>query len=362
MNLEQPGNSPVPTGIWSESARRAVSRILAGSTTIQPGEGRDVLAAGWLFSLVLTVVMVLRPVREALGLTRGIEHVRELFFVTLAVTLVAVLLFGRLVARVRRDRLLTISFRVCALLLLGFSAGLTLLPEANRPTLAAVYYVYHSVFNLFVVSLFWAFMADLFSLAESKRLFPAIAIGGTLGAIAGSVLAGYLAPRLGVAWFFVAGALLARIRGGHRVIAEDRQPIGGHSLAGITKVVRSPYLLGIGAFIVLAGVASTFLYFTGLRLVAAASSTLNHRAELFAHINVWTQVTTLLAQAFLAARIMRFAGVATALSVLPGFAACGVALLPNGGVDRAAVADGLPPHAGELLEKNAPTRLVCWPR
>jgi ATP:ADP antiporter, AAA family len=87
---------------------------------------------------------------------------------------------------------------LCALILLGFYAGLTLLPEGMRSLVAGSYYVFHSVFNLFVVSVFWAFMADYFNLAESKRLFPAITLGGSLGAILGSLISWQLAEFVGV--------------------------------------------------------------------------------------------------------------------------------------------------------------------
>ena len=290
---------------------RYANPIHAGRAQIRKEEGRTILAAGLLFFVLLTVVMILRPVREALGLSRGIESVRHLFYVTLAATLLLAPLFGWLVSRVSRRRLLSVSFRICALILLGFFMGHTLLPGPFRSTVAAVYYVYHSVFNLFVVSLFWAFMADLFSLAESKRLFPAIAIGGTLGAIFGSLISWQLADLVGVGSLFLFAAVLlelavrvatlvTRARAVCPTARYDSRPVGGHVLRGITAVVKSPYILGIAGFILLVGVVSTFLYFTGLQLVAATTASVEHRTATFAHINIWTQVATLLAQAFLA--------------------------------------------------------------
>ena len=77
--------------------------------------------------------------------------------------------FGYLVARVRRQAFLAVSFRVCAMILLGFYLSLLALPEELHYRPGMAYYVFHSVFNLFVVSLFWAFMADLFTVVESKR-------------------------------------------------------------------------------------------------------------------------------------------------------------------------------------------------
>jgi AAA family ATP:ADP antiporter len=201
-----------------------------------------------------------------------------------------------------------------------------------------IYYVYHSVFNLFVVSLFWAFMADLFSISESKRLFPAIAVGGTLGAIAGSIVPWLLADWIGAASLFLVAvplleaavwtaALVARTRSAAACQPNDVRPIGGHALGGITALLRSGYLLGIMLLILPGAVISTFFYFTGLRIVEEAVPSVDQRTMLFAQINLWAQLGTLLAQAFLAGRIMRLVGVGTALAVLPLTAVAGFAVL-----------------------------------
>jgi len=315
----------------------------AGHIGIRPGESRSVLTAGVLFFILLTAIMVLRPVREALGLARGIESVRPLFLVTVTATLLVASLFGRVVSLTRRHHLLAVSFRSCAVILLCFLAGMALLPEGVRGWIGSVYYVFHSVFNLFVVSLFWAFMADHFDLGESKRLFPAIAIGGSLGAILGSLVAWQLAEQLGVLWLFAVAAVLlelavwaaawfARTRSAAHGHLRNLRPLGGASLAGLKAVLQSPYIRSIALFVALAGIVSTFLYFTSLRLVASASSSTTQQTALFAQINLWTQAATLLAQAFVAARIMRWAGVGYALAVLPALAVGGfaaLALLPT---------------------------------
>lgn len=315
-----------------------MNRWLAGSGEIRANERRSVLTAGLLLFILLTGLMMLQPVREALGLTRGIENVRRLFLVTVASTLLLAPLFGWLVGRVPRRILLAVSFRLCAVILLGFFVGLTRPPEHIRSLVAAGYYVFHSVFNLLVISLFWAFMADHFSFAESKRLFPTIALGGSLGAILGSLISWQLVHHLGVHSLFLLAALLlelsvwaagrfVRTRTPSQASRSDLRPIGGPSLAGITAVVRSSYLRGVGLFVVLLGLVSTFLYFSGLRVVAANSHSPVQQTALFAHINLWMQLATLAAQAFLASRIMRVAGVGCALAVLPVLAVSGFAVL-----------------------------------
>lgn len=319
---------------------RLVSRLLAGATDIRRGEGRDVLVAGLLFFLILSAMMVLRPVREAMGLKHGVENVRRLFLCTVGATVVLVPAFGYLVSRMPRRAFLSVSFRCCGLILLGFYLVLTQMPRPIAEFFAPVYYVSYSVINLFVVSLFWALMADLFHAAESKRLFPAIAVGGTLGAITGSLVAELFAQQSAghIGWLFLISvaqlelavwiaALVTRMRTPQTRAPAEARPIGGHPLGAVVEIVRSPYLMGIGLFILLGAMISAFFYLTGMRIVAAAAGTDQQRTMLFAQINVWTQVATLLAQAFVAGRIMRLIGVGSALAVLPVCSAAGFQVL-----------------------------------
>jgi AAA family ATP:ADP antiporter len=233
---------------------------------------------------------------------------------------------------------LSVSYRCCALILLGFYVLVAHVPGPPA-AVAAAYYVFHSVFNLFLVSLFWALMVDLFTVSVSKRLFPAIAVGGTLGAIAGAALSWAWSAWVGPATLFLVAAVLleaavwtsklvVRTRCGQQVRPpSDEQRIGGHSLRAITVLWRSPYLVEIALFLMMTAVVSTFLYFSELRIVKATAESIRGRTVMFACINVWTQVATLMAQAFIAGRIMRLTGVGTALAILPVYAVGGFAAL-----------------------------------
>jgi len=145
-----------------KKAGQLVNRLLAGASDIRDGEGRGVAVSALLFFLVLMVVMLLRPVREAWGLQAvGIEWVRYLFLVTVVATMALVPAFGVLVSCVSRRVLLAVSYQACAVLLLGFGLAPLFLSQENTGVLYVLYYVFHSVFNLFIVSLFWALMADV---------------------------------------------------------------------------------------------------------------------------------------------------------------------------------------------------------
>jgi len=203
-----------------------------------------------------------------------------------------------------------------------------------------VFYVWFSVFNLFATMLFWALMADRFSLEQSKRFFALIAVGGTLGAIFGPALASLLARPLGtpalllVSAGFLILALAAAVGvarsqpmdGGEtrgdgaphgREGVEERAIIGGSAWQGLKAVFHSPYLLGIEGYVIVMTIMATLLYFTRLQMVATIGEDADLRTTLFARIDLYTQLATLLLQALVAGRLMKRFGVHLTLMLLP---------------------------------------------
>ena len=170
-----------------------MTALLQRFSNIRREEVLPALVAGLFFFCVLTALMVIRPAREALGMQRGIEALRWLFMGTVLVTLLVNPLFGWLVSRFRRLVFVNATYLFFAFGLVAFYLLLVLAPESVGQRTGQVFYVWFSVFNLFATMLFWALMADRFTLEQSKRLFGAIAVGGTLGAIFGPWLASQLA-------------------------------------------------------------------------------------------------------------------------------------------------------------------------
>ena len=294
---------------------------------------RPTLVAGLLFFCVLTALMVVRPAREALGMQRGIEAVRWLFIGTVVVTLLVNPLFGLLVSRFRRLAFIGATYLFFAFGLIAFYALLVLAPAAVGERTGQVFYVWFSVFNLFATMLVWALMADRFSLEQSKRLFGAIAVGGTLGAIFGPWLASLLAKPLGTpALLLIAAGFLVLALGAAwwltRISTENNSSttqgvIGGSAWEGFRSVFRSPYLLAICAYVLILAVMVTFLYLTRLQMVAALGTDLDTRTATFARIDVITQAATLLLQALVTGHLMKRLGVAVTLALLPLTAALG---------------------------------------
>jgi ATP:ADP antiporter, AAA family len=298
-----------------------------------------VLAAAAYFFCVLTALMVLRPAREALGMQRGIEAVRWLFMGTAVVTLLVNPVFGMLVSRFRRLQFITATYLFFAASLVAFYLLLVLAPAAVGITSGQVFYVWFSVFNLFITMLFWALMADRFSLEQSKRFFPVIAVGGTCGAIFGPYLASVLAEPLGTASLLLvstsflalaiaAAWIVARLQPERAATMDPDDPeappavsehaiIGGSAWAGFRAVARSRYLLGIAAYALILAVMATFIYFTRLQMVAALGEGIDMRTAWFARIDLITQVATLVLQALIAGRLMKRFGVPFTLALLP---------------------------------------------
>lgn len=313
--------------------------ILQRVLNVRREEVVPVLLAASYFFCALTALMVLRPAREALGMQRGIETVRWLFMGTAVVTLLINPLFGLLASRLRRLSLIAGVYGFFAASLLGFYLLMVLAPERIGVTSGQVFYVWFSVFNLFITMVFWALMADRFSLEQSKRFFALIAVGGTCGAIFGPALAAVLARPLGTSGLLlVSVAFLMLAVGGAWGVArtqprtppaavegepgappavDERAIIGGSAWEGFRAVFRSRYLLGIASYLVVFAVIATFIYFTRLQMVAALGEGLDMRTAVFARIDMITQIATLVLQALVAGHLMKRLGVHVALMLLP---------------------------------------------
>jgi AAA family ATP:ADP antiporter len=323
-----------------------------------------VLAALFYFC-VLCGYFFLRPLRDAMGVQRGMDELRWLFVVTSFSSLVVVLLFGGVVSKVDRRKFIPVGYLFVIMCLLVFSglliadarAGGGLIgTDAETGVARAVGYTFYtwlSVINLFVNSLFWAFMVDVFTVDQGKRMFPFIGIGGTLGAIAAgwatNVISGltdsvYLPAGLMLTGgALLGGAILLMLtldrtatRSEHSVLTASGSgatpggsgaQIGGSFWDGATAVATSPYLLGIGAYIVLLAIANTMIYFTQANVILVNTDTFSQRVGSFAQFDMLAQIATLITQMFITTRLIRRLGVGWTLTILPLVTVAGFATL-----------------------------------
>ena len=293
----------------------------------KPSTLPTIILSGLLFFFLLYGYFLLRPLREAMGVERSMRDLRTLFIITSLVSLAVTLAFGSLVARTNPRRFIAIGYRAVIACLLVFVVSMLTLPEELKLYSGYVFYVWLSVVNLFMVSVFWGFMADTWTFADAKRLYPVIGVGGTLGALLGSFTAWNTADIIGPIWQMLGACIcfefaiqtMRRIKPLHCDIEHNPSttPIGGSWHEGASTLLRSPYLMGIGLYIILIAISSTLIYFTQANIVADAADELESRVALFAQLDMWTQLATLYVQIFITAHIIKRLGIAVALAVLP---------------------------------------------
>ncbi len=308
-------------------------RLLDGVVRIRAGEARAVAWSFFYFFCLLCSYYILRPVREEMGIAGGVERLPWVFTATFLAMAAAVPVFGALAARYPRGMLLPVVYGFFIANILGLFAWLQ---SGLRPEWApGAFFVWLSVFNLFVVSVFWSFMADLWSDEQARRLFAFIAAGGSAGALVGpsltAVLVGLISPinLLPVAAAVLAGALLAisRLRCAAASGSRAEQPLGGGGLAGVALVLRSRYLLGICLFIGLSSTLATFVYFQQAHIVRASVADPGQRTAVFALIDLAVNALTIGAQLLLTGRVVARWGLLPALAILPGLTFVGFAAL-----------------------------------
>jgi AAA family ATP:ADP antiporter len=250
--------------------------------------------------------------------------------------LAAVPCYGALVARLPRRRFIPLVYHFFVANLAIFWALLTF--DVERQLVARIFFVWISVFVLFAVSVFWSFMADLYSSEQGKRLYGFIAAGGSAGALAGPAITIGLAQVLGAVNLLAVAALLleaavicaARLEPKSEVVAKRVEPVGGGALDGLKMIVRSPYIAGITLWVSLLSVAATFLYFEQAAIVAAASDDPAVRTRIFATVDFSVGLLTLAVQFLATGKLIQRFGVGAALALLPlvfmaGFAVLAVA-------------------------------------
>jgi ATP:ADP antiporter, AAA family len=310
---------------------------------VRQNEMRAMFISALYFFFTLASYFILRPIRDEMAVASGVRELPFLFAGTLTAMLVANPLYSALVARFPVRRFVAFAYGffvlnlVCFFILWRFHVG--------EVITGRIFFVWTSVYNLFVVSVFWGVMADTFHSTQAKRLFGFIALGGTLGSITGSALTAFLADRAGVPNLLLISAVFLTIAvilvitfpsvdaPEDGVTAEytktrEQSVIGGSIWAGMTHVVKSPYLAGIGVFLLLYTLGSTVLYFTQTDVIGQFYTDREARTAVLARMELTTQLLTVFGQAFLTARIIRVAGLSVTLAAVPvvsliGFTALG---------------------------------------
>jgi AAA family ATP:ADP antiporter len=320
--------------------------MLTRFVAVEKNEVRPMLWAALYYFLVMAAYFVIRPVRDEMGIAGGVDNLKWLFLGTLTGMLIVHPFYTLLVSRLPRNRFIPLAYAFFALNLIIFWYLFHSLSTGAGIWTGRVFFIWTSVFNLFVVSIFWSLMADLFRPEQAKRLFGFVAVGGTIGAAIGSSATAFLASRLTPTNLLLLSAALLglAIVASHQLMrtatapaTDGREtadtnadrPVGGGVLEGIRTVFSSSYLLGIVGYMFLYTVTSTLLYFQQAEIVEASFADRAARTVFFARIDLVVNTLTAVMQIFLTGRIVRALGIALALAALPlvsvlGFAVIGV--------------------------------------
>jgi len=323
------------------SLHRLLGRIIDVRASEVPA-----LAWSWLYIFsLLSSYYIMRPIRDQMGVAGGVNNLQWLFTGTLIGMLLLNLPFSYLVKTFPREKFIAISYRFFSANILLFAVALYAATPEQTIWVGRIFFIWTSIFNLFVVSIFWQMIVDVFTSEQGKRLFGFIAAGATLGAIAGSAFTVSTVEHMAPTFLMIGAALMLevavfcvrRLSGlsaalSERPHAEPEQPIGGTLLGGIRDALSSSYLLNVSLFLLLYAVTSTFLYFQQAAVVSHAFANRAAQTQFFASVDLGVNVLTLAVQLFLTGRILRRFGVGTTLSLLPVFSVIGfgaVALLPT---------------------------------
>jgi ATP:ADP antiporter, AAA family len=320
----------------AETPGRNAVTLLDRLVVLQPGEGPALLASFATLFCMFASYTILRPVRDALGVTSGLEKIPYLFWAVFVVMLLLQPVYGWLTSRFPRTVFLPWVYGFFTANLLAFYAWFHL--DADHTWIARSYFVWVSVFNLFVVAAFWGLMADVFTREQAGRLFGFIWAGASTGGLVGPWITNRLAVPIGAVNLLPisAGLLALSLVFMSRVIRWQRaqvsaapsaaaagrdersdRALGGSAWAAFGEVVRSPYLLGITAFVLLMTWVSTFLYLEQQAFVAKVFANANERARFFADIDWWVQAASLFIQLLLFGRLFKWVGLKPMLVSVP---------------------------------------------
>jgi ATP:ADP antiporter, AAA family len=321
---QRPDNGP-PGGLAS---------VFKSLAAIEPHEVKAVLLSLLYFFFLFGSYSVVKPVRDAMGTVYGMENIQELYTGTFIASFIVAPLYSGLASRIRLSSFLPWVYGIVAVSILVFWGLFTTVEQHQDRWVAALFYIWVSTFNMLIISVFWTFMADLFSPQQAKRLFGFVAAGGTIGGIVGPLLATSLVKTVGnntlmliSAAGFGITALLVRMLAGEkkRLVAEgaavqattlDRK-LGGNPFDGFKLLFRSKYLLLLAAFLLLMTWISTIVYIQLGDLITKTFASREARTQAYATIDLVVNSLTVFIQLFGTAQIVKRFGVTAGLLINP---------------------------------------------
>jgi AAA family ATP:ADP antiporter len=312
--------------------RQSESLLVWWTTAVKPHESRAVMLAFLCNFVLLASYYILRPLRDTMATVFGANQLQVLFTGTFFITLVCAPLFSAVAARVQLSRLIPGLFWFWTANILLFFALFEIMPQSRW--LAAAYYWWFSVANLFLISVFWTFMADLFSDSQATRIFSFIAAAGSTGAILGPLITKLFVVHVGVGGLLLVAAagfmlivalvhMLMREKENLRRLDEDAQQttlthaLPGNPLDGFGLLFSSRMMINQALFMLLMTWIATVMYFLQTELIASAYVDVAGRAMAFADIDLVVNIAAALIAVFGTGKLMRRYGVTFGLALSP---------------------------------------------
>ena len=314
-----------PSGAPHSGLSRFIQRLVA----VEPHELTALLAAFATLFFMFACYTMMRPIRETMGIASGVENLPYLFWGTFVAMLAMQPVYGWLTSRFPRTTFLPWVYVFFTANIVAFWIWFNL--QSDHTWIARAYFIWVSVFTLFIVAVFWSLMADVFTREQAGRMFGFVAAGASTGGLVGPFLAGRLAVPLGTINLLLISAVLLAVSlffmqiiiRWHRNFGtgtrrgESERALGGSSMAAFRQVVGSPYLLGIALFVFLLTWASTFMYLEQQKLVAQAFASRDERTQFFSNVDFWVQAFSLLTQMLIFGRLFKRVGFTVMIVSVP---------------------------------------------
>ena len=325
----------------STAKQNLFARIMKIASQIEENEIKTVLASFSFVFILMSAYYLLRPVRDAMASNWTDAELSWLWTSTFIFSATAVAIYGFAISRIRFEMLVPCVYGFFAATFIFFYLGNRLIGDGNLIDMA--FYVWVSVFSLFHISVFWSFMADVFSGQQARRLFGFITTGASVGGIVGPIIPTFFASKLGNDNLMLIATILLvltipiilwiqklKISDLHNVDVHadlSRQlAIGGNPFSGFIEFFRNPYLLGIGVFILLYSGIGSFIYFELKNLMAAIGDA-NVRSQYWSGINLTVNIVTIVTAMFATGRIATRFGLAVTLAMVPVVLVLGLLLV-----------------------------------
>lgn len=328
-----------------DTASSGKTGFLTGVLGIRRDEFTAVAWSFAYFFCILSAYYMLRPVRDMMAIDSGVSTIPWLFTGTFTVMIIVAPAFGWIASRFPRKQFLPWVYYFFAANILVFYAAFSIAQEQmlDQVWISRAFFIWLSVFNLFVVTVFWSFMADIYSREQSRRLFGVISAGGSTGAILGPIVTGALVVPVGFKNLLPLSALLLlagvfciyRLRywvrqqhdGEGSDTIESGKAIGGSALEGMRLVFAKPYFGMIAIALMLANFVGVYAYTYMAELVSQTFDNADRQTQVFAWIDAAINAFSFVGQLLLVKHSVRRLGIGPTLALLPVVSAIGFVLL-----------------------------------